>query len=75
MLLRWRCACHDMRATAHPALARRGYAHVGHAVYLRGGSEVEVQHNTTQALGEGLSLPDLTPAVGAVVAAKVGWGS
>lgn len=49
-----------------------GYAHVGHSVTLKGDGQVEVHLNTTERFGEGLGLPDLTPAVGAVVAAKVG---
>lgn len=55
-----------------------GYAHVGNAVYLTGEGRVEVVMNSTQRLGEGLDVSDLTPAMraslGAAVAAKVRSG-
>ena len=53
-----------------------GYSHVGHAIQLRGDGGVDVQLHTTERLGEGIGLPDVAPAVGALVsaslAAKVG---
>ena len=48
-----------------------GYAHVGHAIQLMGSGEAEVVMHTTEKLGEGVGLPDVAPAVTAMVAAKV----
>lgn len=48
-----------------------GYAHVGNAIYLTGEGRVEVVMNSTQRLGEGLGVSDLTPVVRASVAAAV----
>jgi hypothetical protein len=48
-----------------------GYAHVGHAIQLMGSGEAEVEMHTTEKLGEGVGLPDVAPAVTAMVAAKV----
>lgn len=48
-----------------------GYAHVGHAIQLKGSGEAEVVLDTTQSLGEGVGLPDVAPAVTAMMATKV----
>ena len=55
----------------HTPPLQMGYAHVGHAVMLWPGGEVEVQMDSSHALGEGLRLPDITPAASAALAAKV----
>ena len=48
-----------------------GYAHVGHAIQLKGSGEAEVVMDTTERLGEGVGLPDVAPVVTAMLAAKV----
>ncbi|PSC72147.1 Phospholipase A(1) chloroplastic [Micractinium conductrix] len=48
-----------------------GYAHVGHAVMLKSGGDVEIETHTTKRMGEGVGVGDITPAVSAIVAAKV----
>lgn len=64
-------------ASALSPSRQMGYAHVGNAIYLSSEGRVEVVMNSTQRLGEGLGVSDLTPAVrasvGAAMAAKVGW--
>ncbi|KAL4450128.1 hypothetical protein ABPG77_010797 [Micractinium sp. CCAP 211/92] len=48
-----------------------GYAHVGHAIQLEPDGSVQVIMHSTQQLGEGVSLPDVAPAVSAAVASTV----
>ncbi|KAL4452452.1 hypothetical protein ABPG75_008114 [Micractinium tetrahymenae] len=48
-----------------------GYAHVGHAIQLEPDGGVELIMHSTQQLGEGLSLPDVAPAVSAAVTSSV----
>lgn len=44
---------------------------VGHAIHLEPDGSVELIMHSTQRLGEGVSLPDVAPAVSAVVASTV----
>lgn len=44
---------------------------MGHAVRLLGDGRVEVQRDTSLALGEGTAMPDIMPAVAGMITAVV----
>ena len=76
MLHQHPCAREMARAarlpTRHPrTLSPCSYCHVGHAVVVKPGGEVELQRDSSEAPLEGTAVPEVLPAVGAAVGATV----
>ncbi|KAL6780883.1 hypothetical protein ACKKBG_A08865 [Auxenochlorella protothecoides x Auxenochlorella symbiontica] len=65
----WRIVNNQDAVCSVPRLM--GYCHVGHAVRLLGDGRVEVQRDTSLALGEGTAMPDIMPAVAGMITAVV----
>lgn len=65
----WRVVNNNDAVVTVPRLM--GYCHVGHAVILGAGGAMEIQRDTSEAPFEGVAVPEVLPAVGAVITAAV----